>query len=130
MYVDVGVVRFFRGGCTVLAGNIESLSLEWTWHTRYLQNTAKMATQAIILAAKVWPCSVDPSQNKLLLSIVTKTGRGCLDIEAPTRLDRDKFASAFSVFLGVPMEEESVVELRSVGESFGEIKWLCLQAAC
>ncbi len=53
-----------------------------------------------------------------------------MDIEAPTRLDRDKFAIAFSVFLGVPMEEESVVELRSVGESFGEIKSVCLQAAC
>ena len=107
MYVDVGVIRFFRGGCTVLAGNIESLILEWTWHTRYLQNTGKMATQAIILRAKVWPYIVDPSQNTT-------------------------FATAFSVFLflGVPMEEESVVELRSVGESFGEIKWLCLQAAC
>jgi hypothetical protein len=41
-----------------------------------------------------------------------------------------KFASAFSVFLGVPLEEERVAELRSVGESFGEIQWLCLQAAC
>ena len=36
----------------------------------------------------------------------------------------------FTVFLGVPLEEERVAELRSVGESFGEIQWLCLQAAC
>ncbi len=30
------------------------------------------------------------SSSNRLLSIVTNTGRGCLDIEAPTRLDRDK----------------------------------------
>lgn len=41
-----------------------------------------------------------------LLSIVTRSKKGCLDVEAPTRLDRDKFASAFSVFLNVPLEEE------------------------
>jgi len=42
-----------------------------------------------------------------LLSIVTKDPRHeSLDIEAPTRLDRDKFAFAFSKFLGVPLEEE------------------------
>ena len=34
-----------------------------------------------------------------------------MDIEAPTRLDRDKFASAFSVFLNVPLEEERVVTM-------------------
>ncbi|KAL7522086.1 hypothetical protein ACHAWX_006771 [Stephanocyclus meneghinianus] len=56
------------------------------------------------------------SPSGRLLSIVTKSGRGCLDIEAPTRLDRDKFASAFSVFLGVPLEDERTLELRSVGE--------------
>eukprot|EP00804_Cyclotella_cryptica_P006778 CCRYP_019528-RA/>CCRYP_019528-RA protein AED:0.21 eAED:0.21 QI:342/1/1/1/1/1/4/96/1271 len=56
------------------------------------------------------------SPSGRLLSIVTRSGRGCLDIEAPTRLDRDKFASAFSVFLGVPLEEERSLELRSVGE--------------
>lgn len=37
---------------------------------------------------------------------------GCinLDIEAPTKLDRDKFAKAFSVFLDVPLEEDFVGE--------------------
>lgn len=53
------------------------------------------------------------SPSARLLSIVTKSGRGCLDIEAPTKLDRDKFATAFSVFLDVPLEEE--VEAGSVG---------------
>ena len=42
-----------------------------------------------------------------LLSIVTNDRRHeSLDIEAPTRLDRDTFASAFSRFLGVPLQEE------------------------
>ena len=45
-----------------------------------------------------------------LLSIITQSGRGCLDIEAPTQLDRDKFATAFSVFLGVPLSEETCPE--------------------
>lgn len=61
------------------------------------------------------PC--DPS---LLLSLVTGPGtgrmkgkrQGCinLDIEAPTKLDRDKFAKAFSVFLDVPLEDDFVGE--------------------
>lgn len=34
-----------------------------------------------------------------------------LDIEAPTRLDRDKFASAFARFLGVPLIEEDEGEV-------------------
>lgn len=34
-----------------------------------------------------------------------------LDIEAPTRLDRDKFASAFARFLGVPLIEEDECEV-------------------
>jgi DNA-binding XRE family transcriptional regulator len=55
------------------------------------------------------------SASARLLSIVTRSGRGCLDIEAPTRLDRDKFASAFSVFLEVPLEEEPTMEAGSVG---------------
>ena len=46
------------------------------------------------------------AHSSRLLSIQTQSGRGCLDIEAPTRLDRDKFASAFSVFLNVPLQEE------------------------
>jgi len=50
-----------------------------------------------------------------LLSIVTNDARqGSLDIEAPTKLDRDKFAIAFSVFLKVPLEEGLVGESFSV----------------
>jgi len=49
------------------------------------------------------------SPSSRLLSIITNVrGNESLDIEAPTMLDRDKFASAFARFLGVPlMEEES-----------------------
>lgn len=36
-----------------------------------------------------------------------------LDIEAPTRLDRDKFAKAFSRFLSVPIEGDDVRSIRS-----------------
>jgi hypothetical protein len=36
-----------------------------------------------------------------------------LDIEAPTRVDRDKFAKAFSRFLGVPLEGDDVGSIRS-----------------
>ena len=36
-----------------------------------------------------------------------------LDIEAPTRLDRDKFAKAFSRFLRVPLEGDDVRSIRS-----------------
>ncbi len=51
------------------------------------------------------------SDASKLLSIVTSDRINCsLDIEAPTRLDRDKFAKAFSVFLGVPLEDELVGE--------------------
>jgi hypothetical protein len=40
-----------------------------------------------------------------LLSIITdEPAHSSLDIEAPTRLDRDKFARAFARFLGVPLE--------------------------
>ena len=63
----------------------------------------------------------DPSR---LLSIVTNdSAHGSLDIEAPTQLDRDKFAKAFSVFLNVPLEDglvgESVVvkDASSLGQS-------------
>lgn len=49
-----------------------------------------------------------------ILSLITDD-RQCpsLDIEAPTRLDRDKFAKAFSRFLGVPMEGEDARSIRS-----------------
>jgi kinesin family protein C2/C3 len=50
-----------------------------------------------------------------LLSIVVSSGccdeQESLDIEAPTRLDRDKFASAFARFLGVPLIEEEEYEM-------------------
>jgi hypothetical protein len=54
-------------------------------------------------------------------------GNESLDIEAPTMLDRDKFASAFARFLGVPLVEEKgvVVDVGGGGragrslESFG-----------
>lgn len=36
-----------------------------------------------------------------------------LDIEAPTRLDRDKFAKAFSRFLSIPLEGDDVRSIRS-----------------
>ena len=46
-----------------------------------------------------------------LLSLVTHNNlHGSLDIEAPTTLDRDKFAMAFSVFLKVPLEDDLLGE--------------------
>jgi hypothetical protein len=45
-----------------------------------------------------------------LLSLVTDdVNNPSLDIEAPTRLDRDKFARAFAKFLKVPLEEEDLL---------------------
>ena len=50
-----------------------------------------------------------------------------LDIEAPTRLDRDKFASAFARFLGVPLIEEDEVEVERVGRNgIGGGEFCCL----
>ena len=47
------------------------------------------------------------SPSGRLLSLVTSVRENeSLDIEAPTELDRDKFASAFARFLGVPLIEE------------------------
>ena len=50
------------------------------------------------------------SPSSRLLSIITTAGtkghKESLDIEAPTKLDRDKFASAFARFLGVPLVDE------------------------
>jgi len=68
------------------------------------------------------------SPGSRLLSIMTNVrGNESLDIEAPTMLDRDKFASAFARFLGVPLVEEKgvVVDVGGGGragrslESFG-----------
>lgn len=48
-----------------------------------------------------------------ILSLITDDSvHMSLDIEAPTRLDRDKFARAFSRFLNVPLEPEN--DIRSV----------------
>ena len=62
------------------------------------------------------------SPSSRLLSImcindVRGTSYESLDIEAPTKLDRDKFASAFAKFLNVPLLEE---EESGVGEKSGE----------
>lgn len=46
--------------------------------------------------------------SRLLSIMTTVRGNESLDIEAPTMLDRDKFASAFARFLGVPLFEEDV----------------------
>ena len=51
----------------------------------------------------------NPSPGTRVLSLMTKDPRHpSLDIEAPTRMDRDKFARAFARFLEVPLETESV----------------------
>ena len=50
----------------------------------------------------------NPQPPSRLLSLITKDGS--LDIEAPTRLDRDKFACAFARFLRVPLEGSSSAE--------------------
>lgn len=48
--------------------------------------------------------SSQPS-SRLLSLITNDANHPSLDIEAPTKLDRDKFAHAFSKFLGVPLLE-------------------------
>jgi hypothetical protein len=48
--------------------------------------------------------SLQPS-SRLLSLITDDVNHPSLDIEAPTKLDRDKFAYAFSKFLGVPLME-------------------------
>ena len=49
-----------------------------------------------------------------ILSLITDDPNcPSLDIEAPTRLDRDKFAKAFSRFLRVPLEGDDVGSIRS-----------------
>jgi len=51
----------------------------------------------------------NPNPSGKLLSLITNDRRhGSLDIEAPTQLDRDKFAKAFAVFLGVDLVEDFV----------------------
>jgi hypothetical protein len=47
----------------------------------------------------------NPQPASRLLSLITDdVNHPSLDIEAPTKLDRDKFARAFAKFLGVPLE--------------------------
>jgi hypothetical protein len=56
-----------------------------------------------------------------------------LDIEAPTRLDRDKFASAFARFLGVPLIEEDEHDDERMGRSgvgVGEFFFVMLLFVC
>eukprot|EP00557_Chaetoceros_sp_GSL56_P007876 CAMPEP_0176487696 /NCGR_PEP_ID=MMETSP0200_2-20121128/6284_1 /TAXON_ID=947934 /ORGANISM="Chaetoceros sp., Strain GSL56" /LENGTH=1488 /DNA_ID=CAMNT_0017884571 /DNA_START=158 /DNA_END=4624 /DNA_ORIENTATION=+ len=55
----------------------------------------------------------NPNHPSKLLSLLTndkRHGHGSLDIEAPTKLDRDKFAKAFSVFLDIPLKDDFVGE--------------------
>jgi hypothetical protein len=48
----------------------------------------------------------NPFASSRILSLITNDPfHPSLDIEAPTRVDRDKFARAFSIFLKVPLEE-------------------------
>jgi len=52
-----------------------------------------------------------------LLSLVTSDKRhGSLDIEAPTKLDRDKFALAFASFLDVPLKDDFVGESVNIAQ--------------
>ena len=55
-----------------------------------------------------------------LLSLVTKDKENpSLDIEAPTRLDRDKFARAFARFLKVPLDSDEENQMTiNVGKHF------------
>ena len=68
------------------------------------------------------------SPSSRLLSIITSVrGNESLDIEAPTMLDRDKFASAFARFLGVPLvEEESGRGVGRASVGGGELLLVCL----
>lgn len=54
------------------------------------------------------------SPSSRILSLITNDPyHRSLDIEAPTRLDRDKFVKAFSKFLNVPIETEESRSTRS-----------------
>lgn len=65
-----------------------------------------------------------------ILSVMTNDPyHRSLDIEAPTRLDRDKFAKAFSKFLNIPLETEDNRSTRSdfTPASKGKFatSWMC-----
>lgn len=49
----------------------------------------------------------NPLHASRLLSLMVTDESAALDIEAPTRLDRDKFARAFARFLQVPLDADS-----------------------
>eukprot|EP00977_Amphora_coffeiformis_P017443 scaffold5684_cov169-Amphora_coffeaeformis.AAC.18 len=56
----------------------------------------------------------NPSPSSRILSILTKDpNHPSLDIEAPTRMDRDKFARAFARFLDIPLESEDSPSVHS-----------------
>lgn len=57
--------------------------------------------------------NIAPSSR--LLSIITDSKEHpSLDIEAPTKLDRDKFARAFARFLGVPLEIDATGAVETI----------------
>jgi hypothetical protein len=65
----------------------------------------------------------NPCESSCLLSLVTndkRHGHGSLDIEAPTKLDRDKFAKAFSIFLDIPLKDDLVGEDVKLGREHDE----------
>eukprot|EP00546_Thalassionema_frauenfeldii_P005993 CAMPEP_0178916006 /NCGR_PEP_ID=MMETSP0786-20121207/12374_1 /TAXON_ID=186022 /ORGANISM="Thalassionema frauenfeldii, Strain CCMP 1798" /LENGTH=1110 /DNA_ID=CAMNT_0020589243 /DNA_START=359 /DNA_END=3688 /DNA_ORIENTATION=- len=49
----------------------------------------------------------NPQPASRLLSLMTSDEHAALDIEAPTRMDRDKFARAFARFLQVPLDSDN-----------------------
>jgi hypothetical protein len=56
----------------------------------------------------------NPSPSSRVLSILTKDkNHPSLDIEAPTRMDRDKFARAFARFLDIPLDLEDSPSVHS-----------------
>ena len=56
----------------------------------------------------------NPSPSSRILSILTNDpNHPSLDIEAPTRMDRDKFARAFARFLDIPLESEDSPSVHS-----------------
>jgi len=56
----------------------------------------------------------NPSPSSRILSLLTRDPKhSALDIEAPTRMDRDKFARAFSRFLDVPLEGDDSSSVHS-----------------
>ena len=54
---------------------------------------------------------------RILSLVTTDANHPSLDIEAPTRLDRDKFARAFARFLDVPLVGEDSAQAQSVSSA-------------